>query len=480
MDTNKSIKELARQWGLPIDEIQRLEQRLKHFYDRFSACMRTKTRDTSEYGFHYISGLLRMENKRTMANIGRKTNTSKQNIQHFMSNSPWSGPRLVSEIQSEIKEHAEFQSGAILTLDESADEKAGAHSAGAGRQHNGRLGKIEMSQVGVFLSLVTPRVNTWIDGELYLPKRWFEQAYAAQRRKVGLPEGRSFRTKPELGWEMVQRVLAKGIPFEALDMDDLYGRNNVFRKRLDQANIEYYGDIPANTIVYLDKPKVVYPTTKRGKRSKRPKIIAKWRYEVQDLRHHSSLEWADITLRPNERGMLRAKFGRRRVWTVHDAQCRQEWLLIRQDKRRVTYVLSNAAVDTPLKTMAWRKSHRYFIERSNQDSKGELGWDEFQAVKYRAWEHQLALTILASWFVAETRLDWMARFERDPALLEQYEVDVLPLLSVGNVRELLRAAMPLPQLSTQDAAALVIEHLVNRTHSRKSRLRRQRERVPEI
>jgi hypothetical protein len=68
MDTDKSITELARQWGLPIDEIQRLEQRLKHFYDRFSACMRTKTRDTSEYGFHYTSGLLRMENKRTMAN----------------------------------------------------------------------------------------------------------------------------------------------------------------------------------------------------------------------------------------------------------------------------------------------------------------------------------------------------------------------------------------------------------------------------
>jgi len=166
------------------------------------------------------------------------------------------------------------------------------------------------------------------------------------------------------------------------------------------------------------------------------------------------------------------------VWTVHDAKPRQEWLLIRQDGKRVTYVLSNAAPDTPLETMAWRKSHRYFMERSNQDAKSELGWDEFQATKYRAWEHQLALTILASWFVAETRLDWMTRYERDPALLAQYEVDVLPLLSVGNVRELLRAAMPLPQLSPQEAAALVVEHLVHRTRSRKSRLRMQR--IPQI
>jgi SRSO17 transposase len=49
--------------------------------------------------------------------------------------------------------------------------------------------------------------------------------------------------------------------------------------------------------------------------------------------------------------------------------------------------------------MAHRKSQRYIIERSNQDAKSELGWDEFQATKFRAWEHQLALTILASWFI---------------------------------------------------------------------------------
>ena len=77
--------------------------------------------------------------------------------------------------------------------------------------------------------------------------------------------------------------------------------------------------------------------------------------------------------------------------------------------------------------MARRTAHRYFIERSNQDETGELGWDEFQAIKYLAWEHQLALTIRASWFIAETRLDWLNRLARAPALLTQYEIDVLPL-----------------------------------------------------
>jgi SRSO17 transposase len=480
MDSNKPITELAQQWGLPLGEIRQLGQRLKRFYDRFRRCIRTKTRDTGEYGFHYVSGLLRMDTDRTMANIGRKTNVSQQNMHHFMSNSPWSGPTLIAVIQDDIKQHPEFRVGAMLILDESADKKAGDHSAGAGRQHNGRLGKVEMSQVGVFLSLATPRAHTWIDGELYIPKHWFEDAYAERREKVGIPEDCTFQTKPELGWQMIQRAVTNPMPFEAVVMDDLYGRNDVLRQRLDQAGIEYYGDIPVNTIVYLDKPRVIYPKTKRGKRSKRSKIVAKQRYEVRQLLHHPALEWATITLRPNERGMLSAQFARARVWTVQGTQCRQEWLLIRRDGQRVTYVLSNASVDTPLETMAWRKSHRYFIERDNQDAKSEMGWDEFQAIKYRAWEHQLALTILASWFIAETRLDWMDRFQHDPALLEQYEVDVLPMLSVSNVRELLRSAMPLPQLSPQEATALVVEHLVNRTRSRRSRLRKLRERVPEI
>jgi hypothetical protein len=48
----------------------------------------------------------------------------------------------------------------------------------------------------------------------------------------------------------------------------------------------------------------------------------------------------------------------------------------------------------------------------------------------------------------------------------------LPCLSVANVRELLRAAMPLPSLSRQEARELVINHLLNRTRSRKCRLKK--------
>ena len=43
---------------------------------------------------------------------------------------------------------------------------------------------------------------------------------------------------------MIQHAQANGVPFEAVVMDDLYGRNAVLRQRLHLAEIEYYGDIP--------------------------------------------------------------------------------------------------------------------------------------------------------------------------------------------------------------------------------------------
>lgn len=434
--------------------------------------MRTRTRDTSQYGLDYISGLLRMKTKRNINNIARTVGIPEQNMQQFISDSPWSGSDLIRVLQQDISAHPQFQQESVLLIDESADEKAGDHSAGAGRQHNGRLGKIEMSQVGVFLSLTNGGYHNWIDGELYFPKKWFTPEYATKRKRIGLPKERTFATKLELALRLVKRVHENGVSFCAVDCDTLYGRSGELRDALTQEGLEYYADVPHNTQVYLTRPLVYYPLTQRGTPSKNHEVIGV-ASTVQALQTHTQMEWEQITLRPNERGMLHARFGRCRVWTVRDnGSLRQEWLLIRQAKKKTTYSLSNAEENTALFTMAQRKSQRYFIERSNQDAKSEFGWDEFQAIKYKAWEHHLALTIMANWFITETRLDWAHKYERDPDLLEKYETDVLPALSVANVRELLRATMPLPQLSPQQAADLVVKHLDNRTRSRKSRLRK--------
>jgi hypothetical protein len=75
------------------------------------------------------------------------------------------------------------------------------------------------------------------------------------------------------------------------------------------------------------------------------------------------------------------------------------------------------------------------------------------------------------WFVAQTKLVWAQMSMRDPALAHQLEVEVLPALSTANVRELLKAVLPLPQLTLAEAMDLVITPLINRARSTSSRLK---------
>jgi SRSO17 transposase len=411
-----------------------------------------------------------MKTDRNMAEIAREMAVSEQNMQHFMSNSPWSGRMMIENVQQAVCARGEL-AGGMLILDESADEKSGDNSAGAARQHNGRLGKIEQSQVGVYLAYAKEQVWTLVDGELFVPEKWFNASYAAKRARVGLPTDQVFQTKIELGWTMIQRVQAQGLPFEAVAFDSLYGRSAWLRDQCHQAAIEYYADVPANYAVYLEAPELDWQTSKRGQTHCR--VVEQKPVPVSDCGLSAETVWEKLTLRACERGMLTVDMTKQLVWTVNSqGQIRQEILLIRRQGSDIRYSLTNASPQTPLLTLAQRHSQRHRVECSLQDAKSELGMDEFQATHYRAWEHHLALTILASWFIAETRLDWATEHPRDLTLLDDYGTDTLPPLSMANVRDLLRATLPLRQLSPQQAASLVVQHLDNRTRSRRSRLRK--------
>lgn len=62
----------AERWGLPKEAINSLADRLRDIWSRFRACFKTKTRDTSEYAFAYLRGLLTLDTKRNYANIARR------------------------------------------------------------------------------------------------------------------------------------------------------------------------------------------------------------------------------------------------------------------------------------------------------------------------------------------------------------------------------------------------------------------------
>jgi len=242
MKPQENETEMAR-WGLPLEKILGLKERLVNYYDKYRVWTLTQTDDTSEYGFHYLSSLMRMETKRTMAGIARVSGVAIQNMQQFISDSPWSGPHLIGAIQNEIKVHPAYAEGSVLIIDESADEKSGDTSAGSGRQRNGRLGKVDMCQVGVFASLTNNGYQTWINGELYVPEAWFAPENAEKYKRIGFPEEQTFQTKLELALKMVKQACENGIPFDAVDCDSFYGRAGWFRDELDQLGVEYYADI---------------------------------------------------------------------------------------------------------------------------------------------------------------------------------------------------------------------------------------------
>jgi len=153
MLSEKSSPFDAERWGLPEEAINRLADRLRDIWSRFRVRFKTKTRDTSEYAFTYLRGLLSLDTKRNYANIARRVIDDEddgQNLQQFMSDSPWSARDVFHQIQAEIIQRSELNGG-MLTLDESGDKRSGNQSAGTSRQHIGRLGKVDMGQVGVAL-----------------------------------------------------------------------------------------------------------------------------------------------------------------------------------------------------------------------------------------------------------------------------------------------------------------------------------------
>lgn len=472
----------AQRWGLSAETIADLGERLHRIWERFRLCFKNKTRDPSAHALTYLSGLLHMETKRNYANIARRVNGCRddgQALQNFMSDSPWDAQGVFDQIQREVQARPALRGG-MLTLDESGDERAGDQSAGAARQHLGRFGKVDLGQVGVGLGYYKDGTWVLVDASLFLPAHWFDEAHSDLRQKLQVPSEPGFCTKPSLGLKLIQHARENGLDFAVVGCDVLYGRNSLFRAALDSARCLYMANVPCNSLVYLHEPRVGVPTTPAGKAGKpftQAQVLnAVQPQRVDSLTHHPDWRLQPITVRSGERGLLTYECAARRVWTISAAaQVRCEWLFLRREPDGTfSYALSNAPADTPLERLAHWRSQRYFAERIFQDAKSEGGWDELVARKYRAWMHHAALDGLALWFSAETKLDWAAAQPRDPHLLGELQVQALPALSMANVRELLRAALPLPTLSVDEATELVVRHLVKRAKSTSSRLKAQR------
>ena len=89
-------------------------------------------------------------------------------------------------------------------LDDTGFPKQGKHSPGVKRQYSGTLGKIGNCQIGVSVHAVGERGTAPLGWALYLPEEWCEDAERRARAKI--PGKVGFKTKPELGVELVEQA----------------------------------------------------------------------------------------------------------------------------------------------------------------------------------------------------------------------------------------------------------------------------------
>lgn len=108
---------------------------------------------------------------------------------------------------------------AVLVIDETGLLKQGKGSCGVARQYTGSAGKLTNCQTGVFAAYVSRRGHAFIDRALYLPKSWTNDP--ARLAKAHVPADTSFATKPALAVTMIERAIAKGVPFAWVAADSV-------------------------------------------------------------------------------------------------------------------------------------------------------------------------------------------------------------------------------------------------------------------
>jgi SRSO17 transposase len=65
------------------------------------------------------------------------------------------------------------------------------------------VGKIANGQVGVYLGYASRQGYSLIEGQLFMPDEWFAEEHTERRQACGVPEDLLFKTKPEIGLELV-------------------------------------------------------------------------------------------------------------------------------------------------------------------------------------------------------------------------------------------------------------------------------------
>ncbi len=177
----------------------------------------------------YLRGLIEQGPRKSLepmvARLGEEADY--QSMQQFLAVSPWDPALVLKAVAERVVPAIDVQA---WVLDDTGFVKDGKHSPGVKRQYSGTLGKIGNCQLGVSLHAVGATGTVPLGWALYLPEEWCEDS--ERRRKAKIPVDVQFRTKPELGVDLVEQAVGWGIASAPVLGDEAYGDNTALRERL--------------------------------------------------------------------------------------------------------------------------------------------------------------------------------------------------------------------------------------------------------
>ncbi|GAA2484812.1 hypothetical protein GCM10010276_23230 [Streptomyces longisporus] len=157
-------------------------------------------------------------------------------MQHLLCRASWDADAVRDDVREYVVEHL-YDEAAVLVVDETGDVKKGTRTVGVQRQYTGTAGRIENSQVAVYLVYAGARGHAAVDRELYVPRSWTADPQRCQA--AGLGEDTAFVTKPEVARVMIERFLDAGHRIDWVTGDEVYGGNPKLRAALEERGMGY-------------------------------------------------------------------------------------------------------------------------------------------------------------------------------------------------------------------------------------------------
>jgi len=365
----------------------------------------------------YLRGLIEQGQRKSLEPLVERLGgeADYQSLQQFLADSPWDPWGVVRAVAERVAPQIGVEA---WVLDDTGFPKDGKDSPGVKRQYSGTLGKVGNCQIGVSAHAVGAKGTVPLGWALYLPKEWCSDE--ARRRKAKIPDEVEFKTKPELGVELIERAAGWGVPAAPVLGDQAYGENTELRERLDAAEREYVLSVSAKTTVFA--PETIFavpePKNETGRPPARPRPDRDPEEIAELIARLPAEDFQSVSFRDGPDGEpVTSRFCFVRVRAAHNwrkaTPCppREEWLIAEWPegaKAPTDYWLSNLPPDTEPERLARLARLRWKIELDYRQLKGELGLDHYEGRSWLGWHHHTALVTAAHGFLTLERLHPLA------------------------------------------------------------------------